>query len=183
MTVTKIRSEVNETSDKGEKSEKKVLAENTCHKCHVRLKDVKLLMQHYWRVHISAKDQQDALNVLKGDVTVRTKDSLALITPSPSHSPSTACSVTTEKSSLNKYVKRLKKSSPVKLSPKNKKSSESILNETIAESDSVSLEVNLDDLSEEEIKYYNLTKSEIDEEKLAERAEKLYSNKPYDKSM
>ena len=184
MVVTKRCPDSSQLSDR---RGARIRVENICPKCYIKIRDIKLLTQHYWRVHIQLKDQVDAVRVLKTNETLKlkTSDASLSLTPSPSGPLSSAGSVAavTNKSTPSKSVKRLNnKRSPVKASPKPKKRTTSKLSSSIEESEFYPCEINLDSLTNDEIKHYNLLKHEIDEANIAQRVESLYSNIPYDKS-
>lgn len=154
MALTQMLKETKKAKEKESETDKL-----SCSKCYIKLKDVKLANNHFWRVHVNVSDQLNAITCLKTNKPLK-------ITPSMD-SPIVPKSNT-------KPAKRLNTTNTIVLpskttpSPKEKK--------TIVDTRLYPCDIDLTSLSRDEIRYFNFLKKELNEVKIAERVQNLSSN-------
>ncbi len=137
-----------------------------CPKCFIQLIDVKILKSHYWRVHISKKDIQNAEYHLDKD------------------GPTSQCSSSYSKNDddFQKGVYQVVDDDLDQTSARtitNQDDSDVSMDQVEYGNDNEYEQTQgmLEKLNPDEIKFFSLDK-DIDEQVLSERVQKLYSSKP-----
>ena len=188
MTLTPIR----QRSDNSRPTANDKIRELTCRSCFVRLKDIKLMKMHYWKVHINEQEQEYAQTVL-------TTNRPFVVSPSKINSSmdSTDSSDVLSSRTKPKSVKRLNKAVCIATASahqrnkslsdiSNKQTSNKKANREDSQDDTLldqdeNFNADPNILTVEEMKYFSL-QSLLDETKIVKRVEALYEGMPYDKS-
>jgi hypothetical protein len=145
-----------------------------CKKCCVKLRDVKLLKSHYWKVHISKKDIINAEHLIftvkneeEQDVSL-TKQKRKLIENDSNKIQSKKTKTLTNNLKKNKLDNvSVNNDTNTSLNDSN----ESYQNQSYSD-EKINI---LDELSNEDLKYFNLSNS-INETDLIKRVENFYLN-------
>lgn len=160
---------MNQSIDYNEKAK-----EFGCKKCCVKLKDVKLLKIHFWKVHISKKDIVNAEKINQFN-PIENKDEKNVETKQKRKLKETDNKTETKKSKTLTNSAKLNE----KLENEIVNNHNSSLNESAESQSSCNLSYsdekinNLDTLSSEDFKYFNLASS-IDEADLVKKVESFY---------
>jgi hypothetical protein len=137
-----------------------------CPKCFLQLIDVKLLKSHYWRVHISEKDVQNAeYHLDKEDLTPPVRTSSYIKNDDENQNAmSQGADDDLDQTSARTIT--------------NQDDSDVSMDQGEYENDDdyEQIQSTLEKLNQDEIKYFNLDK-DINEQLVSERVQKLYSNK------